>query len=133
MQFSYDVLARLRHNGELSLERRHDHVPVLRVFNPYGTASWLLTESDPVEPDHLYGLADVGNGRPLLGWISRDAMEQACVHRWGYRLPLERDRAFAPRYPLSIYALAARSHGAITLAHAALAAAHDALAARRQA
>jgi hypothetical protein len=99
MQFSYDVLARLRHNGELSLERRHDHVPVLRVFNPYGTASWLLTESDPVEPDHLYGLADVGNGRPLLGWISRDAMEQACVHRWGYRLPLERDRAVRARIP----------------------------------
>ena len=45
-----------------------DHVPVVKFFFPIGAATWLVTEMDPDENDHLFGLADLGMGFPELGW-----------------------------------------------------------------
>ena len=35
-----------------------DHVPVLKLFDPAGSATWLFTEMDPDHPDRLFGLCD---------------------------------------------------------------------------
>lgn len=110
--FTAAALARLRANGEASVAERTPaahHRPVLKIINPYGAAVWLLAEIDPTEPDHIYGLLDLGDAKPGLGWVSRDGLEHAGIMRGGYRLPLARDDAFAASYPLAVYARAARS------------------------
>ena len=85
--------------------RDDDHVPVVKFFNPVGAATWLVTEMDPEDNDYLFGLADLGMGFPELGGISLSELQ-------GYRGPLglgiERDLYFKPRYPISVYASAAR-------------------------
>ena len=85
--------------------RDDDHVPVVKFFNPVGAATWLVTEMDPEDNDYLFGLADLGMGFPELGGISLSELQ-------GYRGPLglgiERDLYFKARYPISVYARAAR-------------------------
>ena len=85
--------------------RDDDHVPVVKFFNPVGAATWLVTEMDPEDNDYLFGLADLGMGFPELGGISLSELQ-------GYRGPLglgiERDLYFTARYPISVYAEAAR-------------------------
>ena len=86
-----------------------DPKPVLKVFNPYGAATWLFTELD--ESGRLFGLCDLGAGSPELGYV--DLAELESVRVFGGRLPLERDRWFTADKPLSGYADAARAAGRI--------------------
>ena len=52
----------LLNNGQVNAARRlkdgHtvDHQPVVKLFTPWGAATWLLSELDPDEPDHAFGL-----------------------------------------------------------------------------
>ena len=47
-----------------------DHVPVVKLFNPCGAGTWLLSELDPEYPDECaFGLADLGFGTPELGSV----------------------------------------------------------------
>ncbi|KYK44681.1 hypothetical protein A1D31_36470 [Bradyrhizobium liaoningense] len=85
-----------------------DHIPVVKVFNPYGGATWLLTESDPDEPDRLYGLCDLGMGEPELGYVARSEIESVRVNIGGHGLPLERDMYFKTDKPLSAFYEVAR-------------------------
>ena len=87
-----------------------DHVPVLKLFDPSGSATWLFTECDPGDPDRLFGLCDTGQGHPELGAASLAELARV-RNRLG--LPLERDRHFTARAPLSVYAAAARRAGRI--------------------
>ena len=87
-----------------------DHVPVLKLFDPAGAATWLFTEWDPDDPDRLFGLCDTGQGQPELGTASLAELARA---RGRLGLPLERDRHFTARHPLSVYARAARRAGRI--------------------
>ena len=51
-------------------QRGADHVPVVKLFNPCGSATWLLTELDPEYQDECgFGLADLGFGTPELGSV----------------------------------------------------------------
>jgi hypothetical protein len=84
------------------------------VFNPYGPATWLFTELDPEDGDTLYGLCDLGQGFPELGYASRTEIEEFRVTRGPYHLPLERDAWFTAKHPLSVYAEAARDDQGIT-------------------
>ena len=101
-----DLRARLIANG-LS---RGNHVPVVKFFSPVGAATWLFSELD-ADGDTLFGLCDLGFGCPEMG--SASLAEIA-----GVTLPLglaiERDLHFEGRYPLTIYADAARLCGGIT-------------------
>lgn len=56
-----ELRARLLANGATELEA--DHVPVVKLFKPIGTATWLLTELD-ADGDTLFGLCDLGFGFP---------------------------------------------------------------------
>lgn len=86
-----------------------DHRPVVKIFNPMGGQTWLISEMAP-DGDTLFGLADLGLGSPEMGYISLAELMDVSA-----RLPigLERDLSFRGQYPLSVYARAARADGKI--------------------
>jgi hypothetical protein len=49
-----------------ALDSERDHFPAVKLFTPDGSATWLLTEADPDDPDRLFGLSDLGLGFPEL-------------------------------------------------------------------
>jgi len=117
-----EIRKKLLANG--AAERETEHLPVVKFFDPTGAATWLITEMMPAEPDILFGLCDLGMGCPELGYVSLAEL-QSVKGRFG--LGIERDLYFAPRYPLSVYAEAARRAGRITESDDALAGAARAL------
>lgn len=101
-----DLRARLIANGF----NRGDHAPVVKFFSPVGAATWLFFELDE-DGDTLFGLCDLGFGCPELG--SASLAEIAAV-KLPFGLSIERDLHFEGRFPLTIYADAARLCGGIT-------------------
>ncbi|MEE9433733.1 MAG: DUF2958 domain-containing protein [Sphingorhabdus sp.] len=89
---------------------RGDHIPVVKLFNPVGAATWLLAELDE-DGDTLFGLADLGFGCPELGSVS---LAEVAAVALPLGLSIERDLHFEARFPLTVYADAARSVGRIT-------------------
>ena len=104
-----DIRQRLLTNG--AAERETDHEPVVKLFDPTGAATWLITEMMPDEPDILFGLCDLGFGCPELGYVSLAELESV---KGPLGLGIERDMHFDARFPLSVYAEAARIAGRIT-------------------
>ncbi len=86
-----------------------DPVPVLKLFNPVGAATWLATELDS-DDDTLFGLADLGFGCPELGYFS---LSEIASVRLPFGLGIERDIGFETPHPLSVWADAARRTGSI--------------------
>jgi hypothetical protein len=86
-----------------------DTKPVLKLFFPFGAFTWLITERDTENPDLLYGLCDIGQGFPEIGWVSLSELQG--VRRMG--LGLERDRWFTAAKTLEEYADDARAAGRI--------------------
>lgn len=93
-----------------------DPVPVLKLFNPLGAATWLATELDK-DGDTLFGLADLGFGCPELGSFS---LSEIASVRLPYGLRIERDIAFATRFRLSTWARWSRRSGSIIWAETLL-------------
>jgi len=89
-----------------------DPVPVVKFFNPVGSAIWLATELDR-DGDTLFGLADLGFGCPELGCFSLGEIEAV---RLPFGLSIERDLHFDTVRPLSVWVDAARTAGSITSA-----------------
>lgn len=96
--------------------QRFDPLPVLKLFNPVGAATWIATELDD-DGDTLFGLADLGFGCPELGSFS---LREIASVRLPFGLSIERDEHFEPLAPLSAWADTVRHMGAITLAEAEL-------------
>lgn len=94
-----------------ALQPDRDHPPVVKLFTPDGSATWLLSESDPDDPDRLFGLCDLGFGSPELGYVS---LAEITELRGKLGLPVERDQHFVADKPLSAYADEARAAGRIT-------------------
>jgi hypothetical protein len=90
--------------------RDQDHPPVVKLFTPDAIATWLLSEIDPEQPDLAFGLCDLGMGFPELGYVSLSALQE--LHG-PLGLPVERDRHFVGRHPMSIYLEAARRQWSI--------------------
>lgn len=86
-----------------------DPVPVLKLFNPVGAATWLATELDS-DDDTLFGLADLGFGCPELGYFS---LSEIASVRLPFGLGIERDIGFETPHSLSVWADAARRTGSI--------------------
>src|SRR5882757_1660410 len=103
-----DLRVKLINNGAIPDD---DHAPVVKFFNPIGAATWLIGEAVPEEPDILFGLCDLGMGEPELGGVR---LSELAGVKLAFGLGIERDLHFAARYPLSVYADAARHQGAIT-------------------
>jgi hypothetical protein len=113
MKLITEALAKqLTRNGELNANGGgHDFKPVLKLFSPVGAATWLITEREPDYPDILFGLCDLGMGFPELGSVS---LTELLSIRLPFGLRIERDLHFVARWPLSVYADAAREAGCIT-------------------
>ena len=77
-----------------------DFKPVVKLFNPCGAATWLLTEIEPDEPDIAWGLCDLGMGYPEFGTVSLSELA-ALQNRLG--LGIERDLYFEADKPISAY------------------------------
>lgn len=108
--FTKEIESRLRKNAEEPDERATmAHQPVVKVFNPFGAATWLFTELD--EDDRLFGLCDLGMGCPELGYVMRHEIENLRV----FGQPLERDIHFTPNKTLVEYAEEARKNGRIAI------------------
>ncbi|MBG6116569.1 MULTISPECIES: DUF2958 domain-containing protein [unclassified Sphingobium] len=101
-----DLRRRLLAQGEARGARQ---VPLLKLFNPVGAATWLASELD-ADGDMLFGLADLGFGCPELGSFSLAEIEAL---RLPYGCRIERDLTFSARFPLVVYAEAARRQGRI--------------------
>lgn len=98
-------------NGE-----RFDPVPVLKLFNPLGAATWVATELAD-DDDTLFGLADLGFGCPELGPFS---LSEIASVRLPYGLRIERDIGFEGRFALSAWAAWSRRAGSIIQGEALL-------------
>lgn len=140
--FTADIVRQLKLNGKKSKSRENanlaepDHVPVVKIFNPYSAATWLFTEIDPDDNDRLFGLCDTGQDSPRLDYASRKELEALRIHpRMSVKhtngeivnghtkigVPLERDRWFSTEYPLTVWLEAAQREGRYTEDETALA------------
>jgi hypothetical protein len=91
-------------------------VPVVKLFNPVGAATWLATELAD-DGDTLFGLADLGFGCPELGCFS---LSEIASTRLPYGLQIERDLGFASTHPVSVWAEWSRRAGSILWAETLL-------------
>ncbi len=89
-------------------------VPVVSLFDPLGSGTWLLTDLDPDDPDIASGLCDLGYGFPELGSVRISEMEsiKTVPNRRG--IGIEQDRFFRPTKPISEYADEARRNQRIS-------------------
>lgn len=108
--FTKPQLQQLLENGSPE-QRDKDHIPVVKLFTPDANCTWLLTEIDPEQPDLAFGLCDLGMGFPELGYVCLDELAEV---KGQLGLPIERDLFFTGKYPISVYADAARYKQCIT-------------------
>jgi hypothetical protein len=105
-----------------------DHAPLLKLYTLGAAFCWLISEMQPYDEDILFGLCDLGFGFPELGTLSLSEIE-AVTEELG--VIVLQDHDFVGRYPLSVYAEAARQQQAITVIPSLLDAAAERLGARR--
>jgi hypothetical protein len=87
-----------------------DFYPVLKLFNPCGAATWLLTEIDPDDETVAWALCDLGMGFPEFGTVS---LTELAEYRGRLGLGIERDLHFEARGSISAYMDAATKAGCI--------------------
>ena len=85
-----------------------DPFPVIKLFYPAGSGTWLLTEIEPDNLDVAWGLCDLGF--PEFGTVSLQELADF-VGRAG--LGIERDKFFEGKAPISRYIDAASDAGHI--------------------
>lgn len=106
----------MKMNGQMNAEQMKEKgetfnfCPVVKLFAPWGAATWLLTELDPEDEDIAFGLCDLGMGCPELGSVRLSELESV---RGPAGLRIERDRHFKGEYCLWVYARAAAVAGRI--------------------
>ena len=102
-----EIREKLLANGA---DRGADHKPVVKLFNPCGAGTWLVTELDPEDTSVAFGLADLGFGCPEVGSFSLKELE---AFKGPFGLGVERDLYFEGKFSLAVYAEAARAAGRI--------------------
>lgn len=110
--FTQEQRRQLLANGQTNggREQTQDFAPVVKLFTPWGGATWLLTELDPENDDIAFGLCDLGMGCPELGSVSLSEIDAV---RGPMGLRVERDLYFKGEKPLSAYADEASRKGRI--------------------
>tara|TARA_R100000656_G_scaffold121158_1_gene95923 strand:+ start:1285 stop:1608 length:324 start_codon:yes stop_codon:yes gene_type:complete len=84
-------------------------MPYLKLFNPCGAATWLISEYDK-ETGLLYGLCDLGLGFPELGYVS---LEEIKAVKGPFGIGIERDMGFRPNKTLAEYTREAKANRSI--------------------
>jgi len=90
-------------------ERNFDPRPVVKLFNPVGSQTWLITEIEP-GTNNAFGLCDMGQGYPELGYVSIDELAKLKLY---FDMKIERDIHFEAHMTISEYANQARETGSI--------------------
>ena len=103
--------AKLIKNYEKNAENNGaiDFKPVVKFFGG-GACTWLITEYNP-ETRLFFGLCDLGQGFPEMGYVSRDELED--LRFPPFNLPVERDMYWSADKTLSEYAEEASATGRI--------------------
>lgn len=96
------------HLANEGIEHTEDFKPVVKIFNPYGAGTWLLSEMD--EHGYMFGLCDLGLGTPELGTVTYQELAEVKLNG---PLGLERDLHFIADKTLTQYASEARNNGRI--------------------
>jgi len=110
-KFTKAELAKLTANGaKTAATGEGNHRPVVKLFNPDGAATWLLTDIDPENHDLAFGLCDLGLGSPELGTVYLPELQN---HKGRFGIGIERDLHFTATGPIKEYADAAREKGSI--------------------
>ena len=105
------AVERLLNNGRRIAMPGDDNLePVVKLFTPDAGCTWLLVSLDPDEPDHAYGLCDLGLGCAEIGSVSIAEIKSI---RGAVGLPPERDLHFEAEGTLGWYADRARMSGSI--------------------
>ena len=104
---SDDLRAALLANG--AAPDAGDRVPLLKLFNPVGPGRWLISEMLP-DGDTLFGLCDLDQGAPELGYVS---LSELSAVRLPLGLGIERDVYFRTTVPLTLWATLARRLGSV--------------------
>ena len=87
-----------------------DPFPVVKLFYPAGSGTWLLSEIEPDELEIAWAVADLGMGFPEFGTV---CLQELAEFKGFAGLRIERDRFFKAKAPISRYIDAARSAGQI--------------------
>ena len=74
--------------------------PELKLFAPWGAATWLISEMDPEDENYLYGLCDMGMGSPEVGSVYLPELKKA---EGPFGLKIERDLHWTPEKTLTEY------------------------------
>jgi hypothetical protein len=107
--FTEEQEAKLLENGHED-NRDQDHAPVVKLHLPGTRCAWLLNELLPHEPGIAFGLCDLGLGFPELGYVSLEELAAININD----MTVQRDEYFEAKYPMSVYAQAARNFQEIT-------------------
>jgi hypothetical protein len=85
--------------------------PVMKLFDPCGAGTWLLTELAPEDDDLAFGLCDLGTGFPELGSVRIFELE---AHKGPLGIGIEGDQHFEADQTLSAYTAEAIATGRIS-------------------
>ena len=85
-----------------------DHIPVLKLFTPWRSCTWLFTSMYPDNEDLLFGLCDLGMDCVELGDVY---LPELVAITGPFGLKIERDRMFHTNRPLSEYTAEGREKG----------------------
>lgn len=109
--FTAEQWAKLLANGrEAAKKSSFNPRPVVKLFTPDASFTWLLAWVDPEQPDLAFGLCDLGMGCPELGYVS---LREIRSIRGCLRLPVERDLWWEPQKTLTEYADDAHRAGGV--------------------
>tara|TARA_Y100000385_G_scaffold281549_1_gene334542 strand:- start:164 stop:514 length:351 start_codon:yes stop_codon:yes gene_type:complete len=100
-----EIQKKLDDNLKIDASKR---MPYLKLFNPSGAATWLITEHD-TETGKMFGLCDLGLGFVEYGYVDMQEIKAIKVPPFG--LSIERDTYFEPKMPLSEYAKLTEAQG----------------------
>lgn len=107
-----EIEKKLLANRDLPEEERK---PYLKLFNPAGAATWLISEIDDGSIDSgdaiFFGLCDLGFGEPELGMV---AMQEIASAKLPFGLSIERDLHWEPTKSVIEYWVESRTKGAIS-------------------
>lgn len=103
-----EIEKKLRRNEVIARKTGESSMPVLKLFNPCGSGTWLLSDMD--EDGNCFGLCDLGFGMPELGKVSIHELQDMPV---GFGLFIERDIHWEASKSLMDYANEASEKGYI--------------------
>ena len=100
----------LRNARTLQTDPDHKLTPVCKWFDPYGAATWLITDMDLSDNDIVRGLCDLGLGSPEFGCVR---VSEVAAQKFMGKPRIERDLYWTAGTTIDGYMNDARKHGRI--------------------